>query len=76
MGRKRTLTKRASYRDGVDWIAQNDDAGDDANRLKYDVVEGYISTQLLAALFGAPPTIVAIDIVRRRATLDRAAAQG
>lgn len=29
MPRKKTLTKRASYREGVEWIAANDNSGSD-----------------------------------------------
>ena len=76
MNRQRT-TKRASYREGVEWIALNDNAGDDdpekcgtdgeAQREMIGNIAGYISTLLLADLFGADPAMVAHDIFRKRA---------
>lgn len=57
--------KRASYRDGVAWIALNDEAGSE-DRLNEEVVKSYISTILLADLFGKPEEDVAKDIVRYR----------
>jgi hypothetical protein len=54
--------KRASYRDGVEWIAFNDEPGSrDAEE-----VAGYVSTCLLADLFGKDRATVAKDIVRAR----------
>lgn len=58
--------KRASYREGVDWIAQNDNAGEGDDT---DVIAGYISTLLLADLFGVEPGQAAVDINNRRAKL-------
>lgn len=55
-------SKRASYRYGVAWIAENDEP----NILDADQVVGYISTLLLADLFGKDPDRVAADIVRYR----------
>lgn len=54
--------KRASYREGVAWIAWNDEPedGDPEN------VAGYISTGLLADLFHVERERVAEDIVRYR----------
>ena len=54
--------KRASYRVGVYWIAINDEPldGDPAS------VAGYISTLLLADLFGVDPQRVAKDVLRQR----------
>lgn len=60
--------RRASYREGVEWIAMNDNVGDDgpgepdAERN----VAGYISTGLLAALFDVEPARVARDVMRIR----------
>lgn len=59
---KRTPARRASYRNGVDWIAMNDEPED----LDPDSVAGYISTLLLADLFGKPASEVAHDIIRVR----------
>jgi hypothetical protein len=58
---------RASYRRGVDWIAQNDEPED----LDLFNVSGYISTLLLADLFGKSSDDVAAAIVRRRKKLLR-----
>ena len=63
MGRKLTVTKRATYREAVQWIALNDAPGDDGDVKE---VQGYISTLLVADLFGADPYKVAIDVVRTR----------
>ena len=57
------LNNRASYRAGVAWIAFNDNAGEGDS---IQEVAEYISTLLLADLFGADPYEVARDIVTRR----------
>jgi mannose/fructose-specific phosphotransferase system component IIA len=69
MGRKITVTKRPSYRAGVAWIAENDGSGDD-ERLDANSVADQVTVLLLADLFGAIPSAVAVDIVRYRATRD------
>jgi hypothetical protein len=57
--------KRASYREAVRWIAYNDDPG--ANDAQDpEVVVHYVSTLLVADLFGKEPEAVAADIVRLR----------
>ena len=61
----RTRAKRASYRHGVQWIADEDEAGSDDAR-NMEEVAGYVSTLLLADLFGKPPAEVASEIVRYR----------
>jgi hypothetical protein len=78
MPRKPTVTKRATYRHGVEWIALNDNTGDDnpaaltasdgpgAAQAMRERIAGYISTLLLADLFGADPARVAHDIFRVR----------
>ena len=53
---------RASYRTGIAWIAWNDEPSD----RDPESVEGYISTTLLADLFGKEPQEVAEAIVRYR----------
>jgi hypothetical protein len=53
---------RASYRFGVLWIAENDEPED----LDPENVSAYISTLLLADLFGKEPLAVARAVVRRR----------
>jgi hypothetical protein len=57
--------KRASYRHGVEIIAINDDNGS-PDALNPEVVATYISTCLLADLFGVEPARVARDVVTFR----------
>lgn len=65
--REKNGLKRASFRDACDWIAFNDDSGSpDAE--KVEVVAGYISTCLVADIFGCEREKVARAVVRRRAT--------
>jgi len=56
---------KASYKTGVDWIARMDESGSD-NALVESVVAEYISTCLLAEVFGHTREKVAKDVVRRR----------
>lgn len=58
--------KHASYRFGVEWIAQNDAPGDGDDA---EALAGYISVLLLADLFGVEPAKVASDVLKRRAVL-------
>jgi hypothetical protein len=60
------------YTKGVEWIAENDNAGDAESA---EAIAGYVSTLLLADLFDEPPADVARDVVRYRAKhgLDKAA---
>jgi hypothetical protein len=44
------MSKRASYRFGVRWIAENDEP----ESVDVEEVAGYVSTLLLADLFGGP----------------------
>lgn len=60
--------QRASYRLGARWIAQNDNSGS-PDTLAH--VAGYVSTLLLADLFGVEPERVAKDIQRERAKLHK-----
>lgn len=55
--------KRQGYKFGVAWIAANDNSG---NGDDVETVAGYVSTLLLADLFGKEPAAVAADIVRYR----------
>jgi hypothetical protein len=64
-GRHRVVTKRASYREAVDWIARNDEPAD----MDLESIGGYISTQLVMSLFGVREVDVVIDVQRRRAAL-------
>jgi len=59
---KRT-TRRGGYRDAVRWVAHNDNAGTDDGAYE---IAGYVSTLLVADLFGADPDVVAKDILRVR----------
>ena len=54
--------KRASYREGVEYIALNDDP----DTTDPEVVMGMISVGLLSALFGVTHDRVASDVVRFR----------
>lgn len=56
------MSSRASYRQGVEWIALNDEPND----LDPENIAGYISTLLLADLFHKDPLDVARAIVRKR----------
>jgi len=63
--------KRPSYRAAVEWIARNDNAGQDtAAPAKYaqsrESVAAYISTVLVADLFDMPVQRVADDVMRKR----------
>lgn len=54
--------KRASYREGVAWIAVNDEPDErDA-----EIVAEYVSTALLADLFGKRDSEVGRDVVAYR----------
>lgn len=59
--------KRASYREGVAWIALNDDPGED-HALDPSEIQSMITVALLADLFGKEPYYVAVDVVRYRAS--------
>lgn len=54
--------KRASYREGVQWIAQNDECGE----MSAEVMAGMVSVNLLADLFGKEPAEVAAAVIRTR----------
>jgi hypothetical protein len=57
--------KRASYQDAVDWIALYDNVG---NGDSLDEVEDYVSTRLVAHIFGVDAVRVARDVMRKRKT--------
>lgn len=60
--------KRATYRDAIDWVAQNDSSGDpDAN--DPEAVAFLVSSVLVADIFGVDVARVGRDVVRRRAIL-------
>lgn len=54
--------KRASYRDGIDFIAMNDEA----DELDEEVVGGLATVLMLSELFGVDRARVARDVVRYR----------
>lgn len=62
MTRRRRVNRPARYRDGVYWIAHNDDVVVSDP----DEIASQISTLLLADLFGAEPEDVAEDVLRER----------
>lgn len=55
--------KRASFREGVAWIALNDSAADQAS---VEDIAGWVSTLLLADLFQVEPLRVAKAVQRLR----------
>jgi hypothetical protein len=57
---------RASYRQGLLWITENDEP----DLYEVDVIEGQVTVMLLADLFGKEPRRVAEAIVRRRKARD------
>lgn len=57
--------KRASYKHAVRWIAANDDIGS-PDCTNADIVSGYISTLLVADIFGKDADKVAQDVVNQR----------
>lgn len=65
--------KRASYRQAVRWIAENDDPGDDEAD-NVDAVAEMISVLLTADIFGVEPKRVAADVVRKREQINASAA--
>jgi hypothetical protein len=60
--------KRASYREACEWIAANDNAGNGDDE---EAVAGYVSTLLVADLFGVEPGRVGRDVMRRRKRQER-----
>jgi len=58
--------KRASYRDAVQWIAWNDENGDETYRLDPEAVGDYVSSAIVADLFGITTEKVAKDVIRYR----------
>ena len=63
----RSATRKASYMDGLDYIARNDEP----TCMDDDEMVGMASVQLLAALFGIEPRWVAFDVVRIRGFIQR-----
>jgi len=63
------MSKVASYKHGVSWIAMNDNNGA-LDAMVTEVVASYISTILLADLFGKTVEHVAKDIVKARMRIE------
>lgn len=57
--------KRASYRAAIEWIALNDDPGS-PDALNAEVVARYVSSVLIADIFGVEDAKVGVDVVRVR----------
>jgi len=57
---------KQGYRYGVHWIAANDNAGTDDGP---EEISFYVSTLLLADLFGKDPEKVGADVDRKRCEL-------
>lgn len=57
--------KRASYRDAIRWIADNDSGADDG-ALDPVIVAELVSSVLVADLFDVPSAKVGADVVRER----------
>lgn len=60
--------KRASYREAVRWIADNDEDGGSA---EVQDVAIYVTVMLIADIFGVDNTKVAADVLRERAKRER-----
>lgn len=67
----RERVKRASYRNAIDFIAQNDSVADD-DADDPDVVGYLVSSVLVSEIFGVSPEKVGRDVVRRRMALWKA----
>lgn len=65
MKTKARATQRPKYREGVEWIAMNDDPGS-SDSLDLEAVAGYISTHLLADLYGMDYKEVGRDVINFR----------
>lgn len=61
----RTKTKRASYREAIAWVAENDACGDD-DACDLEVVESYLTVALVADLFGKTTEEVGQAVVAYR----------
>lgn len=68
MSRHKTVTKRPTYADAITWIADNDNAGSGES---VETIQGYLTVQLVADLFGASTNDVAVDVERHRAGIPR-----
>lgn len=55
--------KRARYWEAVRWIAYNDNPGDDE---PIEAIAGYLTTLLVADVFGEEPENVATDVWAQR----------
>jgi hypothetical protein len=55
--------KRASYREAIAWIALNESPADGADQ---DAIASYMTTHLVADMFGTSDSRVAEDVARAR----------
>lgn len=60
--------KRASYREAVAWIALNESPGDGADE---GAIGSYMTTHLVADLFGTSDSRVAEDVARYRKRIEK-----
>jgi hypothetical protein len=58
---------RASYRDAIRWIAENDEGGE----TDPEVIADMITALLVADLFGKEPAAVAAAVIRKRKDFSR-----
>lgn len=60
----------ATYRDSIEWIAENDGAADTPRKLTFveafDVVDGLVTICLVSDVFDKDPTQVAVDVLKAR----------
>jgi hypothetical protein len=63
--------RRASYRNAVDFIAQNDEAGIGDDAYDPERVAELVTSILVADIFGVEAERVGRDVVRRREQLDK-----
>ncbi|WP_227271210.1 hypothetical protein [Roseobacter weihaiensis] len=61
------MNRRPSYRHAVEWIALEDNPGGEDPA---DWIAGYLTTHLVADLFGAEPRDVAEDVAKVRLAND------
>lgn len=60
----------ASKRRAIEFIALNDNNGDEDERLDADAIATYISVQVVAAAWDQEPSAIAEAVVRKRRQLD------
>jgi hypothetical protein len=60
--------KRPRYRDAVEFIALNDNAGDSEPA---EAIAGYMTVALVSEIFGTPAARVAADVIKCRQQLEQ-----